>query len=86
MKEFIQPVIDLVNAILLRKEGTKFLATVAALVAIYMMHANQIATVASDIIVGAIVAVYYVADIYYKTQLVVEEDDIETEITEVPGE
>jgi len=75
MKDFIQPLKDLVLGILERKRGTKLLATVAALGAIVYLHTQGVATTTSDIVVGAILVAYYVADILAKKDYFLCADD-----------
>ena len=66
MKDLIQPILDLIKALVQPQSGTKFLITIAAMAAIYFMHAKGIATTISDVVLAGMVAVYYVADIYHK--------------------
>lgn len=68
MKEFIQPILDLIKTLVQPSQGTKFLITLAAMAAIYFMHSKAVATTGSDIAIAGMVAVYYVADIYHKTK------------------
>jgi hypothetical protein len=69
MKELFQPVLDLIKMLVQPEKGTKFLVTVAGLAAIYFMHVKTIDNSTSDIVIGVIVAAYYVADIFYKTKI-----------------
>ena len=66
MKDLIQPILDLVKALVQPQQGTKFLITVAAIGAIVYLHSKGIATDASDITIATLAAVYYVADIFHK--------------------
>lgn len=69
MKELIQPFLDLIKNLVQPEKGTKFLVTVAAIGAIFFMHKYAISTMESDIVIGGLAAVYYIADIHYKTKL-----------------
>jgi len=66
MEKFIGPIKELILGILERKKGTKFLATVAALGAIVYLHMQGHATATSDIVIGGVLAFYYLADILSK--------------------
>ncbi|KKL81518.1 hypothetical protein LCGC14_1993950 [marine sediment metagenome] len=66
MKDFIQPFLDLIKTLVQPQQGTKFLITIGAMAAIYFMHSKGIATTVSDVVLAAMVTVYYVADIYHK--------------------
>ncbi len=68
MKDFIQPILDLIKSLVQPESGTKFLITIAGLAAIYFLHANELATDTTDIVIGLMVAVYYVADIFHKVK------------------
>jgi hypothetical protein len=61
MKDFVQPVLDLIKTLVQPQQGTKFLITIVGLAALYFMHKQGVATTSSDIVI-----VYYVADIYHK--------------------
>ena len=66
MKDFIQPILDLVKTLVQPEKGTKFLITLAGLGAIYYMHSSTIATDASDVVIAIVVVAYFVADIFHK--------------------
>ena len=66
MKDFIQPILDLIKTLVQPQQGTKFLITVAGMAAIYFMASAGILTDAITITIGCIVVAYYVADIYHK--------------------
>lgn len=68
VKDLIQPILDLVKALVQPQQGTKFLITVAAIGAIVYLHSKGIATTTSDIVLMVIAVIYYLADIFAKTR------------------
>ncbi len=68
MKDFIQPILDLIKTLVQPSQGTKFLITVGGFAALYFMHKQGVATTGSDVVIGAMVIVYYIADIYHKNK------------------
>ncbi len=66
MKDFIQPILDLIKTLVQPQQGTKFLITIGGLAALFFMHKYGIATTSSDVVIGIMVAAYYVADIFHK--------------------
>ena len=68
MKDLIQPIIDLVKAVIVHKEGTKFLVTGIGIGSIIYLHINGISSLGVDIVIAAIIAIYYAADIYSKNK------------------
>jgi len=70
MKDFIQPILDLIKTLVQPQQGTKFLITVAGMAAIYVLQSKGIGDIATTVTIGAIVIAYYVADIYHKPKKV----------------
>lgn len=66
MKEFIQPILDLIKTLVQPQQGTKFLITIAGMAAIYFLQAKEIGTTATTVSIAAIVCAYYIADIFHK--------------------
>lgn len=66
LTEFIKPILDLIKTLVQPQQGTKFLITIAALGAIYVLQSQKIGDMATTITIGCIVVAYYVADIYHK--------------------
>jgi hypothetical protein len=67
MKDFIQPILDLIKSLVQPQQGTKFLVTVAAIGGIVYLAMQGF--VAGDAVVWAIAAIailYYIADIFHK--------------------
>jgi len=68
MKDYIQPFLDLIKNLVQPQEGTKFLVTVAGLGTIYLLHAKELATNVTDVVIALMVIGYYVADIFHKVK------------------
>lgn len=68
MKDFIQPILDLIKTLVQPSQGTKFLITLAGFGLIYYLEKSGLGDDATIITVGSMVAVYYVADIFHKTR------------------
>jgi len=68
MKDFVQPILDLIKNLVQPQQGTKFLLSLASLGTIFYMHKSAIATPTSDIIIAVLLSVYYIADIIAKTR------------------
>ena len=66
MKDFIQPILDLIKTLVQPQQGTKFLITMAGLASMFFMHKAAIATGTSDIVTGLVIVAYYMADIMHK--------------------
>ena len=68
MKDLIQPIIDLVKAVIVHKEGTKFLVTAIGIGTIAYLRINGIGSLGVEIVIAAVIAVYYAADIFSKNK------------------
>lgn len=66
MKDFVQPIIDLVKTLLQREKGTKFLALAIGVGTLAWSHQAKFATLSSDIAIVVLITVYFVADIVAK--------------------
>lgn len=75
IKDLIQPILDLIKALVQPAHGSKFLITLAGIGAITYLHSKGIATDASDVTVAALAAVYYVADIFAKKDVKKQKND-----------
>lgn len=75
MKDFIQPILDLIKSLIQPQQGTKFLVTVACVGAIYMLVSKS-AGLALDtellkyavVMLGLMPIAYYVADFLHKNR------------------
>lgn len=66
--DILKPILDLIKELIQPQQGTKFLLTIAALAAIYFLHEKGLSTNTTDIVIGLMVAVYYVADVFHKVK------------------
>ena len=68
MKEFIQPILDLVTKLVQPSQGTKFLITLAGFAVIFYLKKAGIGDSVTIIVVGSMVIVYYLADLIGKRE------------------
>lgn len=66
MTEFMKPILDLIKTLVQPSQGTKFLVTLAGFGMIYLLASKNIGGPYGIPVVGLVVIVYYVADIYHK--------------------
>ena len=66
MKDFIQPILDLIKTLVQPEKGTKFLITLAVVGGVVYLHKAGIATTSSDIGLVALAIAYYGFDTFHK--------------------
>jgi len=66
IKEFIQPILDLIKTLVQPEKGTKFLITLAVVGSVAYLHKAGIATTSSDLGLVALAIAYYGFDTFHK--------------------
>lgn len=66
MKDFIQPILDLIKTLVQPEKGTKFLITLAVVGGVVCLHKEGIATTSSDLGLVALAVAYYGFDTFHK--------------------
>jgi len=66
MKEFVQPIIELVKTILQREKGTKFLVAIAGIGGLIYLAKLALATTPLIIGIVAVVVGYFLIDFFHK--------------------
>lgn len=68
MKDFIQPFLDLIKALVQPESGTKFLITLSGMGGIIFLTMKGFVpgTWVTTVTLGAMVIMYYIADLYHK--------------------
>ncbi len=76
MKDFIQPILDLIKTLVQPEKGTKFLITLAVVGGVVYLHKEGISTTSSDIALSALAIAYYLADVFHKLKKTAPEDEV----------